>query len=144
MQWDGSPNGGVSPAPADKLICPVIASGPFGYPAVNVDDQDRDPGSLLNWFGRLIRARRDCPEIGRGAGEVFDAGHPAVFGMRVRWDGRTVVTLHNLDDRPADVRLDPRDHGGGTLSAVFGSDGTVGAKVHLGGYGYSWFRVTGG
>lgn len=137
MQWDAGPNGGFSTAPPDRLIEPAISSGAFGYPAVNVDAQDRDPGSLLNWFRRLIRARRDCPELGRGTGEVIDAGHPAVFGMRCRWAGRTLVTLHNLDDRPADVRLDL-----GALTEVFG-DGTDGGPTRLGAYGYRWFRVAG-
>ena len=141
MQWDGSANGGFSSAAAGKVIQPVIADGPFGYPTVNVADQDRDPGSLLHWFRRLVRTRRDCPELARGEGEVFDPGHPAVFGLRVRWEGRTLVTLHNLGDQPAEVRFD-----GGAFADVFGDDagGIAAGRVRLGGYGYRWLRANGG
>ena len=42
------------------------AEGPFGYREVNVTLQRRDPESLLNWMERLIRRRRECPELGWG------------------------------------------------------------------------------
>ena len=44
----------------------MIAEGPFGYEQVNVADQRREPSSLLNWTERLIRMRKECPEIGWG------------------------------------------------------------------------------
>jgi hypothetical protein len=40
--------------------------GPFGYHRVNVAEQRRDPGSLVNCTERLIRLRKECPEFGWG------------------------------------------------------------------------------
>ena len=42
---------------------PRASSAPL---AVNVAGQRRDAGSLLNWFERLIRRRRETPELGLG------------------------------------------------------------------------------
>jgi maltose alpha-D-glucosyltransferase / alpha-amylase len=36
----------------------VITGGDFGYERVNVADQQRDPGSFVNWVERLIRTRK--------------------------------------------------------------------------------------
>ena len=46
-----------------------------GPQRVNVAAQRRDPDSLLNWFERLIRRRRECPELGFGDADA--AGRPA-------------------------------------------------------------------
>ena len=47
------------------------------------------PGSLLNWMERLIRRRRECPELGWGRCTLLDAGHAAVLAHRADWDGST-------------------------------------------------------
>jgi maltose alpha-D-glucosyltransferase / alpha-amylase len=44
----------------------VISAGPYGFEHVNVAEQRRDPNSLLNWTERLIRMRKEVPEIGWG------------------------------------------------------------------------------
>src|SRR5690606_38727927 len=58
MQWSGAPNGGFSNAAPEELVRPSIAEGEYGYPRVNVQDQERDPGSLLAWMERMVRVRR--------------------------------------------------------------------------------------
>ena len=68
--------------------------------------QRPDPHALLNWMGRLIRTRRDCPELGRGTGSLLDTHHPAVFAHRCHWAGQTTVAVHNLSDEAHTVRLD--------------------------------------
>jgi maltose alpha-D-glucosyltransferase / alpha-amylase len=141
MQWDSTPNAGFSSASSEKLIRRPITSGPFGAERVNVAAQEEDPKSLLQWVRRLVRARRACPELSSGTGEAFDTGEPAVFGLRVTGDGGGVVTLHNLADRPAMVRVDCP---GSRLIPVFGdglAEGPSGNEVRLTGYGYRWFRV---
>src|SRR4051812_1155805 len=39
--------------------------------------QRRDPESLMMWMERLIRRRRECPELGWGRVTVLDSGDPA-------------------------------------------------------------------
>ena len=68
---------------------------------MNVTRQRRDPESLLNWMERLIRRRRECPELGWGEPALLDAGDAAVFAQRSDWEGSTVVAVHNLAGREA-------------------------------------------
>ena len=115
MQW--SPDGGftLSSTPRRPMV-----SGPFGPQRVNVATQRRDPGSLLNWFERLIRRRRECPEIGFGTMTILDVGADAVFAHRCDWEGATVVAVHELAGEPVSVTLPVED--GLELVDLFGHD----------------------
>ena len=69
MQWSTEPHGGFTKS--DKPVVPVISEGPYGYQHVNAAEQRRDPDSLLNWTERIIRMRKEVPEVGWGDFEVL-------------------------------------------------------------------------
>jgi trehalose synthase len=145
MQWSAERHGGFSEAPEGAKLCRPVTEGDFGPEAVNVAAQRRDPGSLLNWMERLIRRRRECPELGWGAMTVLETGEASVFAHRCDWDGTAVLAVHQLDDRPVTVRL-ALGEAEEALVDLFGpdelragEDGT--AEVALGRYGSRWFRV---
>src|ERR1700740_2030706 len=54
MQWSSDRNGGFSRADPASLVLPVIMDPLYGYEAVNVEAQWRDPHSLLNWLRRML------------------------------------------------------------------------------------------
>ena len=64
MQWSTEPNGGFTKN--KKPHHPVIAEGPYGYERINAAVQRRHPDSMLNWTERIIRMRKEVPEIGWG------------------------------------------------------------------------------
>ena len=105
MQWSRGRNGGFSTATARDLVRP-LTGGAFGPAEVNVADQRRDPGSLLRFFRRLIRVRRETPEFGWGSSTLIETADPALFAHRVEWEGSAVIAIHNLADRPATADLD--------------------------------------
>ena len=147
MQWADERNGGFSPAPPSRLRRPVV-DGRFGPMAVNVADQRRDPGSMLNWMERVIRRRRETPELGWGRFEVLDTGDRAVLGHRSTWEGSAVMALHNLAEEPRTVRVGvPAPEGSEHVvdlldDAAGGLDLDGGClEVKLEGYGYRWFRL---
>lgn len=111
MQWTDGPSAGFSTAAPADLVRPLTSQPGFGQEAVNASAQRRDPGSLLNWFERLVRRRRESHEIGHGAYRHLPAGDPAVFAHRCDWDGRSLVAVHNLAGRAAraELALDPGD-----------------------------------
>jgi len=120
----------------------MLADGPFGYEHVNVTAQRREPGSLLNWMERLIRRRRECPELGWGDWAVLDQDDPAVFAHRADWDGSTIVAVHNLAARATEATL--ALDADGTLVDLFGRDehaldGTL--SLPLEPFGHRWFRL---
>jgi maltose alpha-D-glucosyltransferase / alpha-amylase len=103
MQWANEPHGGFTTS--EKPVMPVIDHGVWSYEHVNVEAQRRDPSSFLNWMARMIRIRKECPEIGLGRCEVLDVGAENVLGLRFDWQGNSVVTLHNFDERPREACL---------------------------------------
>lgn len=146
MQWSADENAGFSAAPAARLVRPVIREGEFGCARVNVDAQRRDPGSLLNFFLRLIRTRKECPEIGEGRLEILDAGDPALFAHRCEWRGGVSIALHNLSPEPrtAVLRIDEPDvpHVADLLGdRPYEPVRQPRARVEMEGYGYRWLRV---
>jgi maltose alpha-D-glucosyltransferase/alpha-amylase len=80
MQWTSDPHGGFSRG--RKVVRPVINDQTYGYRKVNVADQRRDPQSLLNWTERMIRVRRECPEISWGNFVVLRTNVAEVLAIR--------------------------------------------------------------
>ena len=141
MQWSGERQAGFTSS--DEPCRPLVEDGPFGFGEVNVARQRRDSESLLNWMERLIRRRRECPELGWGRCRLLDAGAPAVFAHAAEWGDSTVVAVHNLSGRGARARLEPG--GEGYLVDLF-EDGehhleSGAAELELGPYDARWFRV---
>lgn len=146
MQWSDEPNAGFSTA--EKTVHPAIAEGVYGYANLNVAKQQRDPASLLNWMARLIRLRKECPEIGWGAWEVLQTGDPRVLALAYTWRGTAVVVVHNFDERPCEVRLRAEVPGGERLLDLLTedesrADASGRHRLLLDAYGYRWLRAGG-
>jgi maltose alpha-D-glucosyltransferase/alpha-amylase len=144
MQWTAERHGGFSRA--RKVIRPVIDDDEYGYKRVNVADQRRDPHSLLNWTERMIRGRRECPEISWGQFASLPAGAPEVLALRYDWRNTSLLTVHNFAARNRRARIDVGRPGGRVLVDVFSDRhsqaGDAGIhELDLEGYGYRWFRV---
>lgn len=88
---------------AERPSVPVISEGPYGFPHLNVAMQRRDTGSLLNWIERLIRMRKEVPEIGWGDYEVIPIDNPAILLMRYSWRNNAAHFIHNLGGDPCEV-----------------------------------------
>jgi glycosidase len=144
MQWSAGPNGGFSDAPADRLVRPQ-PGGAFGPAKRNATDQRRDPDSLLRYVQRLIRRRRETPELGWGTSTLIETEHPAVFAHRCDWEGSTVVVVHNLGRGRARAELPLGAGATGAHNLLADADlavprgGTL--ELDLEGYGGRWLRV---
>jgi maltose alpha-D-glucosyltransferase/alpha-amylase len=117
---------------------------------LNAAAQRRDPNSMLNWTERIIRMRKEVPEVGWGDFEAIDIADRAVLVLRYDWRNNSVLFVHNLDDKPHEVSVSlGRDEGGSQLLVNLLSDAHSRAgedgKHHLliEAYGYRWFRVGG-
>lgn len=146
MQWSGEHQAGFSSA--RKLRHPVISDGVYSYAEINVEEQRRDPTSLLNWTARMIRLRKECPEIGWGTVTVLETGSDEVLALRYDWRDNSLVTVHNFDDKPHDISLTPKVDGGEMLVNLLREERSEADKkgVHklvLKAYGYRWYRVGG-
>ena len=150
MQWTPGRNGGFSTAPPRRLMQRVVPGG-YGPEHVNVEDQKRDADSLWRFVRALIQTYRECPELGWGEFQVLDQPHRQVLAHRCRWEGRSVIAVHNLGAEPVTTgfRLLPDDVAGdgpAWLEDLFvddalepGAHGQV--ELTLDGYGHRWLRV---
>ncbi len=66
MQWSSDRNAGFSRADPQRLYLPTIQDPLYGFQAVNVEAQQNDPSSLLNWMRRMITVRKNHAVFGRG------------------------------------------------------------------------------
>ena len=147
MQWSTEPQAGFTQS--RKPVLPVISDGPFGYLHVNAAQQRRDPNSMLNWMERIIRMRKEIPEVGWGDFEFIATRDDAVLAIRYDWRNNSVLFLHNLASTPREVTfsvgLDSTDQ---TLVNLLSEDHSQPDRrgrhcTLLEAYGYRWYRVGG-
>ena len=148
MQWSTEPHGGFTKA--DNAVVPVINHGPYGFQHVNAADQRRDANSLLNWTERIIRMRKEVPEVGWGEPNILEAGDHSVLAMRYDWRNNSVLFLHNLAGEPREVEFSTGLHGSEDdvlINLLSNDHSRVKNKgrhrVLLEPYGYRWYRAGG-
>jgi maltose alpha-D-glucosyltransferase / alpha-amylase len=108
MQWDSSPNAGFSTA--DQLYAPVIDSEMFNPQKVNVADQDKDPGSLLNTIRHMVNVRKKYLAFSTHHFEWVNAHNEAVAAYTRQTKGEHLVVLNNLSGDIQDAAVDlPED-----------------------------------
>ena len=116
----------------------------FGPEQVNVSAQRRDPESLLNWFERLIRRRRESPAARLRPLHLLRPATPPCSRTAATGTAATIVAVHNLARRAAraELSLEPGDD----LHDLFGDrDATVGddgrAVLDLEPHDHRWYAV---
>jgi maltose alpha-D-glucosyltransferase/alpha-amylase len=151
MQWSNEPHGGFTKS--EKPHVPVISGGPYGYEHINAAIQRRHPDSLLNWTERIIRMRKEVPEVGWGDFAIIPSHDAAVLVMRYDWRNNWVLFVHNFDAKPHEIAfsvgLDGENAEYGmmliNLLSEDHSHADKGGKHRLviEAYGYRWYRVGG-
>ena len=79
MQWSPDRNGGFSRADFAQLYLPPLMDPVYGFDAVNVEAQRRNPGSFLHWLRGMLVERRSLPVLGVGAMEVLSCPNPSIL-----------------------------------------------------------------
>jgi maltose alpha-D-glucosyltransferase / alpha-amylase len=117
---------------------------------VNAAKQRRDPNSMLNWMERIIRMRKEVPEVGWGDFEIISTRDQAVLAMRYDWRNNSVLFVHNLDSRPREITLSSGVAGeaGRLLVNLLSEDHSRADaagkhRLLIEAYGYRWYRVGG-
>ncbi|ACC74320.1 alpha-amylase family protein [Paraburkholderia phymatum] len=148
MQWSTEPQGGFTKHTRPPVS--VISGGPYGFERVNVATQRRDPNSLLNWMERMIRMRKEVPEISWGDFEVLRTSRSDVLALCYHWRNNSVLFLHNFAAKACTVKFRSgcNEPVGCPLINLLSDDhsqpGDDGRHaVVLEPYGYRWYRVGG-
>jgi maltose alpha-D-glucosyltransferase/alpha-amylase len=151
MQLSNEPHGGFTKS--DKPHIPVISGGPYGYEHINAAIQRRYPESLLNWTERIVRMRKELPEVGWGDFAIIPSRDSSVLIMRYDWRNNWVLFVHNLDARPRELTFSVglertnAEHGKLLINLLSEdhshADDTGKHRMVIEGYGYRWYRVGG-
>ena len=146
MQWNGGLNAGFSTADPERLWLPLVSNALYGFQAVNVESQQRNPTSLLNWMRRLIEVRQSTSVFGRGSIEfIRPANHRVLAFTRTR--GReTVLVVCNLAGTAQVAELDMSAYSGAIPIEMFGGSifpriGREPYAMMIGPYDFYWFRL---
>ena len=106
MQWNSDRNAGFSKAVPARLYSPVIMDPIWGYQAINVEAQQSDPSSLLQWTHNMIALRKLFQVFGRGTQEFLSPENRKILAYTREYDGEKVLCVANLSRFAQPVSLD--------------------------------------
>ena len=106
MQWSSDRNGGFSKADPQQLYLPLIMDPLYGYNAVNVEMQLRQPASLLNWTRRALATRHQHCALGRGSTRLLYPRNRKIFAYLRECPDEVVLCVANLASSPQAAELD--------------------------------------
>jgi maltose alpha-D-glucosyltransferase/alpha-amylase len=147
MQWSPDRNAGFSRADPQRLYLPPIMDPVYGYEAVNVEAQQREPASLLNWVKRLITVRQAHQAFGRGSLTFLHPGNRKILAYVRDYDDEILLCVVNLARSAQPVELDlaafkgrvPVELAGQT---PFPAIGELPYLLTLAGHGFYAFKLT--
>ena len=120
MQWSSDRNAGFSAADPQRLYLPPIRDPVYAYEAINVEAQERTPGSMLNWLKRVIRIRESYPVFGRGSIRFLDPVNRHVLAYLRQYQDTTILVACNLSRFSQPAELDLSEFEGSRPIDLFG------------------------
>ena len=146
MQWSMDRNAGFSRANPQQLILPVVIDPEYRYEAVNVENQQQNPTSLLWWTKRLVALRKRFTCFGRGSIEYLSPANPRILAFVRQHEDETVLVVANLSRFAQYVELDLSRHEGTQPVELLGKArfpliGAAPYLLSLGAHGFYWFAL---
>src|SRR5260370_12253164 len=81
MQWTPDRNGVFSGSDQQRLYLPPIMDAIYGYQALNVEAQQRNAGSFLQWTRRVIEIPKRHPGLRTRVYEEVTSSHPRLLAF---------------------------------------------------------------
>jgi maltose alpha-D-glucosyltransferase / alpha-amylase len=146
MQWSPDRNAGFSRADPQRLYLPPIMDPVYGYEAVNVEAQLREPGSLLNWMRRLLAVRNTSKAFGRGRLVFIRPGNRKILAYLRELGDEAILCVANLGRSAQPVELDLSRFRGRVPLELLGRTpfppiGELPYLLTLPAHGFYWFRL---
>ena len=146
MQWDSSKNGGFSNVLNGSLYAPLIASEGYDQSSVNVTEQTKKAGSLLNQIKHMISIRKAHPAFGRGefSWEVFTTNSSIAAYSRTYEDDRIIV-MQNVSAKEQSLILNLKTLDATSLQDLLTSQKLRGENdqinITLSAFEYHWYLL---
>jgi maltose alpha-D-glucosyltransferase/alpha-amylase len=147
MQWTSDRNGGFSRADPASLVLPPLQDPLYGYQAMNVEAQIRNPHSLLHWMRRIVSVRTRSSFFGRAGMRLLYPGNRKILAYLRELDGRTALCVFNLSRSAQAVELDLSSCTGRVPVEMLGDSifppiGQLPYLLTLPPYGFYWFELS--
>jgi oligo-1,6-glucosidase len=94
FQWDSSVNGGFTTGTAWIKVNP-------NYTTVNASVQEKDSNSVLNYFRKVVKLRKDSPVLVYGKYTLLDKENADVYACTRELNGKKFLVLLNFKNKPA-------------------------------------------
>ncbi|EQB56332.1 alpha amylase [Colletotrichum gloeosporioides Cg-14] len=105
MQWDDSPYAGFTDN-KDGAWMRVHEL----YPEINVAKQEKEPGSVLNFWRAMLKLRKEEGDLlTHGAFELFDEENEKTFVYKKTRDGKAAVVALNFTSEEQEVNIPGED-----------------------------------
>ncbi|MGE5640270.1 MAG: maltose alpha-D-glucosyltransferase [Clostridia bacterium] len=147
MQWSPDRNAGFSRADPQRLYLPPIMDPIYGYEAVNVEAQARDPSSQLNWMKHMLDVRKGSRAFGRGKLSFLRPGNRKILSYIRETDDEAILCVANLSRTAQPVELDLKRFKGRVPVEMLGRTafppvGDLPYMLSLPAHGFYWFRLS--
>lgn len=99
MQWSAEPNAGFTTG------TPWLGMS-RNWETINVEAEEQDPHSVLQYYRRLVRLRKEYPIISDGDIRFLETGNEKVLAYERTLDGQTLTVLTNYSGESEPVAAD--------------------------------------
>ncbi len=147
MQWSPDRNAGFSRANPQQLYFPIIIDPEYHYESINVENQEQNLSSLLNWMRRVTTMRRRYQAFGRGTMEFLPSDNTKVLTFLRRYEDETILVVVNLSRFAQAVELDLSEFASYTLREIFSQNKFPSVKADraytltVGPHGHFWLLL---
>ncbi len=146
MQWSPDRNAGFSEANPQRLYSPVIIDSEYLFATVNVENQQKNPHSLLWWMKRLIALRQNYIALRRGTMDILSPENAKVLAFTRDYEDQSVLMVANLSRFVQHCELDLSRFAGRRPVEMFGQSpfpviGKTPYTLTLGPHAFYWFSL---
>ena len=151
MQWSIDRNGGFSRADPASLVLPPIMDPLYGFQSINVESQEKDPHSLLNWNRRMLAVRKQQKAFGRGTLKMLSPTNRRILAYAREYtapDGHSEIVLcvANMSSAAQAAELELSSYAGKVPVEMLGGSafppiGQLNYLLTLPPYGFYWFLL---
>jgi maltose alpha-D-glucosyltransferase/alpha-amylase len=119
MQWSADKNAGFSNAEPQQLYLPVIFNHDYHFESINVENQEKNPSSLLWWMRRVIAKRRQYQAFSRGSIEFIDSNNSKILAFVRKYQAEIILVIINLSRYAQQAELDLSEYAGYVPTEIF-------------------------
>lgn len=128
MQWNSEKNGGFTKG---RPWINVVKN----YTEINVESEEKDENSILNYHKQLIKLREENDVISEGKFIPILEDHPQVLAYIREKDNKKIIVLCNFYEEKISVDLEELNNANEILLSNSDENKIEGNKVFLGPYG---------